>query len=58
MKDRVIKKLKQLEKQYDMWLRAYDEDGLEYQEKKLLMLRYQIDLLKELLEGGDENDNS
>ena len=51
MKDKVINKLKELEEQYDMWLESYDRDGLEYQENKLKILREQINVLKELLEG-------
>ena len=58
MKDKVIKKLKELEKEYNLWLEVYDRDGFEYQENKLLILRYQIYLLKELLEGGDYIDNN
>ena len=51
MKNKVINKLKELEEQYDMWLESYDRDGLEYQENKLKILREQINVLKELLEG-------
>ena len=58
MKNKVIKKLKELEKEYNLWLEVYDRDGFEYQENKLLILRYQIYLLKELLEAGDQNDNN
>lgn len=58
MKNKVINKLKELEEQYDMWLESYDRDGLEYQENKLNIIREQINVLKELLEGGDENDNN
>ena len=42
MKNKVIKKLKELEKEYNLWLEVYDRDGFEYQENKLLILMYQI----------------
>ena len=55
MKDKIINKLKELEEQYDMWLESYDRDGLEYQEKKLNIIRAQISVLNEILESSDND---
>ena len=54
MLEKVKSKLKELEKQYDYWLELYDRDGLRYQNDRIMMLGYQINILKELLEGSDK----
>ena len=53
MLEKIISKKNELEIEYDKWLEYYENDGLDYQEQKLLILRYQIKLLKELLEGSE-----
>ena len=54
MKDKIKSKIKELEETYDYWLEAYDREGLEYQEKRLDIIRAKIDVLKELLEEDEE----
>ena len=50
MKEIIKAKIKDLEQDYDYWLEIYDRDGLEYQEKKLNIIRGQISVLNEILE--------
>ena len=49
MKERIENKLKELEESYDYWLREYDNDMLEYQEKVLHEMKIKIMLLEEIL---------
>ena len=58
MKEIIKDKIKDLEQDYDYWLEIYDRDGLEYQEKKLNIIRAQISVLNEILERGDNIDNN
>lgn len=57
MKEIIKDKIKDLEQDYDYWLEIYDRDGLEYQEKKLNIIRAQISVLNEILERGDYIDS-
>lgn len=57
MKEIIKGKIKDLEQDYDYWLEIYDRDGLEYQEKKLNIIRAQISVLNEILERGDHIDS-
>lgn len=50
MKERIENKLKELEESYNYWLRQYDSDMLEYQEKILREIKIKIMLLKEILD--------
>lgn len=58
MKEIIKDKIKDLEQDYDYWLEIYDRDGLEYQEKKLNIIRAQISVLNEILERGDNYEKS
>ncbi len=51
MIEKIRDKKNELLLEYDRWLEQYENDGLKYQEEKLIILRYQIKLLNELLEG-------
>lgn len=53
MLEKILSKKLELLKEYDYWLELYDRDGLEYQEDRLKVLRYQIQLLDELIEGSE-----
>ena len=55
MKEIIKGKIKDLEQDYDYWLEIYDRDGLEYQEKKLNIIRAQISVLNEILESSDND---
>lgn len=55
MKDKIKSKIMDLEQDYDYWLEIYDRDGLEYQEKKLNIIRAQISVLNEILESCDND---
>ena len=50
MREKVEKKLEELEESYDYWLKQYDSDLLEYQEHILNEIKAKIMLLKELLD--------
>ena len=50
MKERIKKKLKELEESYEFWLKQYDQEMLEWQENRLHELQIKIMLLKELLD--------
>lgn len=54
MKELILKKLEELDKDYDMWLNAYDRDGLEYQEDELLIVRTKISILNEIIREYEE----
>ena len=53
MKEIVIRKLQELEKDYDMWLERYDKEGLDYQEKELYDIHTKIRVLKEVLRESE-----
>lgn len=57
MKEIIKDKIKDLEQDYDYWLEIYDRDELEYQEKKLNIIRAQISVLNEILDRGDYIDS-
>lgn len=46
-------KIAELEKDYDYWLERYDNDGLEYQEDRLKIIRAKIDVLNELINNRE-----
>lgn len=50
MREKVEKKLEELEESYDYWLKQYDIDTLEYQEHILNEIKAKILVLKELLD--------
>ena len=56
MKEIIKGKIKDLEQDYDYWLKIYDRDGLEYQEKKLNMIKAQISILNEILKEGIDKE--
>lgn len=58
MKEIIKDKIKDLEQDYDYWLEIYDRDELEYQEKKLNIIRAQISVLNEILDRGDYIDSN
>ena len=49
MKEIILNKQKELLEEYDFWLRRYDEEGLEHQEKALNRLGYQIAILDQVI---------
>ena len=54
MKELILKKLEVLDKEYDMWLRHYEEEGQDYQEKELNNVRSKIFVLNEILRESEE----
>lgn len=54
MKEIILSKLKELEDDFDMWLTHYEEDGLEYQEEELNLVRAKISILNEILRESEE----
>lgn len=53
MKEIILKKLEELEKDFDMWLTHYEEEGWEYQEKELNNVRAKISILNEILRESE-----
>lgn len=57
MKEIVLAKLKELDKDYDMWLRHYENEGLEYQEEEIRVVRAKISILNEILRESETKQN-
>ena len=59
MKEKILEKLNELKKDYDMWLEVLDNKKLvnrDIAEARLHDLKIQIWLLEELLEDSDSNE--
>lgn len=53
MKELILKKLEELDKDYDMWLRHYEDEGLEYQEEEIRVVRAKISILNEIIRESE-----
>lgn len=57
MKEIVLAKLKELDKDYDMWLTHYEEEGQDYQEEEIRIIRAKISILNEILRESETKQN-
>lgn len=56
MKEIILNKQKELFEEYDFWLRRYDEEGQEHQERAIERIRNQLAIIYEIIRESEKSE--